>query len=247
MTDHNNAKPSQTNSREIKEVIKTERYYSKIISQMTYTLAEHKIKNQLTNKFASELYNYTNILSYYKNYIAELKSKKSIIENKIQKSVNIISELKDKVSNLIYYYKKVNIELNYLLKEINSLLYDYTEHIEKEKIIPIVKNKKREVSKIFKKLNNIELECLKKEQQRLLIESEISPDIEKIQSFEQQIRLLENEKSQKEMTDLLLILKRATQNNHEDNDIVDKNNSKKDFIDINLVEGDSKKFKKNNL
>ncbi len=113
-----------------------------------------------------------------------------------------IETLKQEISNLVFLYQHRNNTFEKISCEIENIIFDYSRDIDKDNFSRIIENKKIELEKILEEISNIELNILKKEQEKLARINDIQDDIDRLNELKQELKFLKNRKDREEIEKL---------------------------------------------
>ncbi|RME55954.1 hypothetical protein D6779_11530 [Candidatus Parcubacteria bacterium] len=165
-------------------------------------VAEYKTKVKLFSIFQRNITDYATAVLQLKNQISDLEAKIESSEKKLFPSLERIETLKQEISNLVFLYQHRNNTFEKISCEIENIIFDYSRDIDKDNFSRIIENKKIELEKILEEISNIELNILKKEQEKLARINDIQDDIDRLNELKQELKFLKNRKDREEIEKL---------------------------------------------
>ena len=188
------------------ELIQNERHHMSYLVKASAAVAEYRTKVKLYSIFHNKTSDYAKGILQQKKEISDLNDKLQHLKNEILPTKLKINALENKINSLKIIYKDRNDSFDKKVRDIEVLLFEYSIELPADKLKKITSEKKRVLNDLCDEIESLEINILKKEQEKLIREKEIQPIVNNIKDFEIELKFLENDKSKKEIVGLFSML-----------------------------------------
>jgi len=199
------------------EVVQREREYRGVIAKAAAAVAEYKTRVKLISAFQKGTADYATMVLELKKEISDIEKKIQHLNKSISPSVATIDALADDIDKLLFLYKDRNQSFEKMIGEIENLIFDYSKKIDSEEFAKIIYEKKRELQKLCENIERLEIDVLKKEQEKLARQHDIESSLDELNALELELAFLKNKKDKREIEGLFSMLSKSFDSVGEEN------------------------------